>query len=81
MPPMQWKQPPALPDDELDRLANEFGIDRVAVNHEAENARAFDSRESHIEHMVLVYRTMDKTSAARFVDAIHEALQRGRPTG
>jgi hypothetical protein len=73
---MGWTQPQALPDAELDRLAAEFGIDRGAANHEAENARAFDTRERHIEHVIQVYRAMDKDSAARFIDALHAALDR-----
>ena len=75
---MGWTQPQALPDAELDRLALEHGVDRAAVSDEAENARAFDSREHHVDHVIAIYRAMDKDAATRFVDAVHEALQRAR---
>ncbi len=75
---MGWSQPQALPDTELDRIAAEYRVDRAAVNDEAENARAFDDRERHIEHVIQVYRVMDKASATRFVETLHEALQQVR---
>jgi hypothetical protein len=75
---MGWTQPQALPDADLDRLAAEFAIDRSAVSTEAENARGFDTTEHHIDHVIAVYRVMDKKSATSFVEALHEALRRAR---